>query len=52
MAKAGIGAAAVCYRNIDADSVPVWTLMALGVFIVMAGVAPRIIIIRRSASVE
>ncbi|UUL77399.1 hypothetical protein NG819_08010 [Pseudarthrobacter sp. Fe7] len=50
--KAGIGAAAVCYRNIDADAVPVWTLMALGVFIVMAGVAARIIIIRRSASAE
>jgi hypothetical protein len=49
--KAGIGAAAVCYKNIDADSVPVWTLMALGVFMVIAGVAVRIIIIRRSARV-
>ncbi|MDQ0145978.1 hypothetical protein [Pseudarthrobacter niigatensis] len=50
--KAGIGAAAVCYKNIDADSVPVWSLMALGVLMVIAGVAVRIIIIRRSARVE
>ncbi|MDQ0118063.1 hypothetical protein J2T22_001240 [Pseudarthrobacter defluvii] len=50
--KAGIGAAAVCYKNIDADSVPVWSLMAVGVFMVIAGVAVRIIIIRRSSRVE
>lgn len=49
--KAGIGAAAVCYKNIDADSVPVWTLMAVGVFLVMAGVAVRIVSIRRSVRV-
>ncbi|WP_457946017.1 hypothetical protein ACTAQI_11635 [Pseudarthrobacter sp. alpha12b] len=48
--KAGIGATAVCYRNIDADSVPVWTLMAVGVALVIAGVAARIVSIRRSVS--
>ncbi|NUT69575.1 hypothetical protein [Pseudarthrobacter sp. C4D7] len=53
--QAGIGAAAACYRSIDSESVPVWTLMAVGVAVVMAGVAARIISIRRaqgSAGVE
>ena len=42
------GLAAECYRNIDAASVPVWILMALGIGVVLTGVAVRIVGIRRS----
>ncbi|MNG36189.1 hypothetical protein D3C84_1231390 [compost metagenome] len=42
------GLAAECYRNIDAASVPVWILMALGIGLVLTGVAVRIVGIRRS----
>ncbi len=42
------GAAAECYRNIAAASVPVWILMALGICLVLTGVAVRIVGIRRS----
>ncbi|TLM74935.1 hypothetical protein [Pseudarthrobacter sp. NamB4] len=42
------GLAAECYRSIDAASVPVWILMALGIGLVLTGVAVRIIGIRRS----
>ncbi|MGN8132479.1 hypothetical protein [Paenarthrobacter sp. 22069] len=48
--QAGIGAAAACYRNIDSDSIPVWSLIALGVLLVLVGVAARIINIRRSTA--
>ena len=48
--RGGGGAAAAFYRSIDADSVPVWILMAVGVGLVIAGVAARIVIIRRSAA--
>ncbi len=48
--QGGGGAAAACYRSIDADSVPVWILLALGIALVIAGVAARIVIIRRSAA--
>ncbi|WP_163164022.1 hypothetical protein [Arthrobacter sp. Alg241-R88] len=40
--------AAECYRNIDSASVPVWFLMALGIGLVLTGVAVRIVAIRRS----
>lgn len=42
------GAAAECYRNIDAAAVPVWILMALGIGLILTGVAVRIVGIRRS----
>ncbi|TLM82033.1 hypothetical protein [Pseudarthrobacter sp. NamE5] len=42
------GLAAECYRNIDSASVPVWILMALGIGLVLTGVAVRIVGIRRS----
>lgn len=42
------GLAAECYRNIDAAAVPVWSLMAVGIGLVLAGVAVRIVGIRRS----
>ena len=42
------GLAAECYRNIDSAAVPVWTLMALGIGLVLTGVAVRIVGIRRS----
>ncbi|WP_411376276.1 hypothetical protein ACLH0K_08155 [Arthrobacter sp. MPF02] len=42
------GLAAECYRNIDAAAMPVWSLMALGIGLVLAGVAVRIVGIRRS----
>lgn len=42
------GLAAECYRNIDAATVPVWILMALGIGLVLTGVAVRIVGIRRS----
>ncbi len=42
------GLAAECYRNIDSASVPVWVLMALGIGLVLTGVAVRIVGIRRS----
>lgn len=48
--QGGGGAAAACYRSIDADSVPVWILLALGIALVIAGVAARIVTIRRSAA--
>ncbi|HEY1157697.1 MAG TPA: hypothetical protein VGE95_15600, partial [Arthrobacter sp.] len=48
--QGGGGAAAACYRSIDADSVPVWALLALGIALVIAGVAARIVTIRRSAA--
>lgn len=40
--------AAECYRNIDAAAVPVWIMLALGVGLVLTGVAVRIVGIRRS----
>lgn len=39
-----------CYRNIDAARGPVWMLMALGIALVLTGVAVRIIGIRRSVN--
>ncbi|MFC8522031.1 hypothetical protein [Pseudarthrobacter sp. NPDC057230] len=44
--EAGKGAAATCYRAIDSDSVPVWTLMAIGIGLVLVGVVVRIVRIR------
>ncbi|MET1089716.1 MAG: hypothetical protein ABWY04_21800 [Arthrobacter sp.] len=44
------GFAAECYRNIDSASVPVWILMAVGIGLVLTGVAVRIVGIRRSAA--
>lgn len=44
--QGGIGAAAMCYRTIDSDSVPVWILMALGIALVLTGVVVRIVRIR------
>jgi hypothetical protein len=41
------GLAAECYRSIDSASVPVWIIMALGVGLVLTGVAVRIVGIRR-----
>lgn len=45
-AQGNVGAAATCYRTIEADSVPVWILMALGVGLVLTGVVVRIVRIR------
>ena len=45
-----IGLAAECYRSIDSASVPVWILMALGIGLVLTGVAVRIVGIRRSVN--
>jgi hypothetical protein len=42
--------AAECYRNIDSATVPVWILMALGISLVLTGVAVRIVGIRRSVN--
>ena len=44
----GTGVAAECYRNIDAASVPVWILVALGLGLVLAGITVRVVSIRRS----
>jgi hypothetical protein len=44
------GLAAECYRNIDSASLPVWLLMALGIGLVLTGVAVRIVGIRRSVA--
>jgi hypothetical protein len=44
------GLAAECYRNIDSAAVPVWILMALGIGLVLTGVAVRIIGIRRAVN--
>ncbi|MCU1519133.1 MAG: hypothetical protein JWQ75_3854 [Pseudarthrobacter sp.] len=44
------GLAAECYRNIDSAAVPVWMLMALGIGLVLTGVAVRIVGIRRSVA--
>ena len=46
----GAEAAARCYRSIEAAAVPTWVLIALGVVLVLAGVAVRIIAIGRSAT--
>lgn len=45
-----VGLATECYRNIDTASVPVWILMALGIGLVLTGVAVRIVGIRRSVA--
>lgn len=42
------GLAAECYRKIDSASLPVWMLMALGIGLVLTGVAVRIVGIYRS----
>ncbi|WP_258802350.1 hypothetical protein [Pseudarthrobacter sp. NS4] len=42
------GLAAECYRNIDSAATPVWILMAVGIGLVLTGVAVRIVGIRRS----
>jgi hypothetical protein len=44
------GLAAECYRNIGSAAVPVWILMALGIGLVLTGVAVRIVGIRRSVT--
>ena len=44
------GLAAECYRNIDSASSLVWTLMAMGIALVLTGVAVRIVGIRRSVA--
>lgn len=44
------GLAAECYRNIDSAAVPVWVVMALGIGLVLTGVAVRIVGIRRSVA--
>lgn len=43
----GARAAAGCYRSIGAAAVPTWSLIALGVLLVLAGVAVRIVAITR-----
>jgi hypothetical protein len=45
------GLAAECYRSIDSAAVPVWILMALGIGLVLTGVAVRIVGIRRALTV-
>ena len=45
-----VGLATECYRNIDSASVPVWVVMALGIGLVLTGVAVRIVGIRRSVA--
>jgi len=45
----GTAAAAGCYRSIGAAAVPTWILIALGVLLVLAGVAVRIVVISRYA---
>jgi hypothetical protein len=42
------GLAAECYRNIESATVPVWILMAVGIGLILTGVAVRIVGIRRS----
>lgn len=46
------GLAAECYRNIDSAAVPVWILMAMGIGLVLTGVAVRIVGILRSVDRE
>lgn len=41
-------AAAECYRNIEAASVPTWLMIALGAALVLAGVTVRIVAINGS----
>lgn len=45
-----VGLAAECYRSIGSASGPVWIVMALGIGLVLAGVAVRIVGIRRSVA--
>lgn len=44
------GLAAQCYRSIESAAGPVWILMAVGIGLVLAGVAVRIYGIRRSVN--
>lgn len=46
------GLAAQCYRDIAAAAVPVWTMMGLGICLVLVGVAVRIVGIRRHAAAQ
>lgn len=48
--RRGSKAAAECYRNIDAASVPTWGLIALGVVLVLAAVVIRVVSINRSSN--
>ncbi|HET7780977.1 MULTISPECIES: hypothetical protein [Micrococcaceae] len=45
-----VGLATECYRQIDSASVSVWIVMALGIGLVLTGVAVRIVGIRRSVA--
>ncbi|MFP5367756.1 MAG: SHOCT domain-containing protein [Actinomycetes bacterium] len=45
--RPGSQAAAECYRNIDAAAVPAWTLIALGIMVVLTGVIIRVVTINR-----
>jgi hypothetical protein len=46
------GLAAACYRDIATASAPVWMLMGAGIALVLAGVAVRIVGIRRHAAAQ
>ncbi|UKA53933.1 hypothetical protein LFT45_19840 [Arthrobacter sp. FW305-BF8] len=46
----GAKSAADCYRSIEVAAVPTWILIALGVVLVLAGVAVRIVAISRTAA--
>jgi hypothetical protein len=43
----GSAAAAECYRSINSAALPTWIMIALGVLLVLTGVAIRIIEINR-----
>jgi hypothetical protein len=51
MLRGGAGAAAECYRNIDSAAIPTWTLIVLGIAVVLTGVIIRVVTINRFSAV-
>jgi len=48
--RGGSRAAAECYRSIDSAGVPTWTLIVLGMVVVLTGVIIRVVTINRYAA--
>lgn len=48
--RSGSSAAAECYRSVDSAAVPTWTLIVLGIALVLAAVVTRVVSINRYAA--
>jgi hypothetical protein len=48
--RSGSHAAAECYRSVDSAAAPTWTLIVLGIALVLAGVIIRVVSINRYAT--